>query len=333
MKDKVKEEIEILRHRLQEIECCCGTCSSCEHFAGIKDGRCSKFESSLIQEAAHIEDRDDNGDTPVLATAKRQSNKFPIISFVKAGANLFAQDKHGRSLLHCSLLNENTEVTKFLLSAPYLTSDKDDSGFSLLESMLLEGKNPEILRLILEKQKEEHIQLARRNPNPEILAELKKLDYKVDEEGEPADSSIFERKPDSEAGSHLPSIYHFSDTLLENIAISYTHLKNNCFFVKKTVEFEVPFRRAKEALRLTTNEAALFIFMFVNFISLGGAAIPFSQLADDANTNILRFLSFHREVDSLIEKGMIDYEDDCEDFYLRKFFIPSIVIDKIIIGI
>ena len=132
----------------------------------------------LLNLGFDIEDRDEDGFTALLNAAAWQRNPDVIDVLLEAGANKRAKSKYGDSMLHLVSHNRSKEVARYISDA-FFTSDVNNSGESCLEKMLKYGTSPSVLKVLLEKMKEEQIFFACTNEEPEILETLIKSGYNV----------------------------------------------------------------------------------------------------------------------------------------------------------
>ena len=132
----------------------------------------------LLKLGFDTEDRDDEGFTALLNAAAWQRNPDVFDVLFSAGANIKAKSKNGDNMFHLVSHNRSKEVAQ-LISNMFFTSDVNNSGESCLEKILKYGKSPSVLKVLLEKMKEEQIFFACTNEEPEILETLIKSGYNV----------------------------------------------------------------------------------------------------------------------------------------------------------
>ncbi|MCR4631123.1 MAG: ankyrin repeat domain-containing protein [Treponema sp.] len=128
-------------------------------------------EYLLGKKVYDIESVDEAGLTVLQNAALHQSNPDVLRLLVKAGASPYVESYKGDNLLHLAVCNESLEVVKFVASN-FTTRSLNDEGESVLQRAVLYGKNPEVVRYILEKNKREVIFGACFNSDPAILESL-----------------------------------------------------------------------------------------------------------------------------------------------------------------
>ena len=132
----------------------------------------------LLEQGFDIEERDNDGFTPITNAALWQSNEDVIKVLVDFGADINAKTNDGSNMLHLAVHNENPSVFRYI-SSSFSTWDVDNDGFSCIRKALINARSPEVVKLLLQKMRIEHIQTACFNENPEILEALIQSGYDV----------------------------------------------------------------------------------------------------------------------------------------------------------
>ena len=130
----------------------------------------------LLQKGLKLEDRDDEGFTPLLNAACWQSNIDVMDLLVEAGADIHATTSAGDTLFHIATRNPNFFVADYIRNL-FLTTEQNKSGETCLEAALTKAHNGDVLKIYLEKMREEHIMLAAMNPNPDVLETMIQSGY------------------------------------------------------------------------------------------------------------------------------------------------------------
>lgn len=130
----------------------------------------------LLQKGLKLEDRDDEGFTPLLNAACWQSNTDVMDLLVEAGADVHATTSAGDTLFHLAARNPNFYIADYIRNL-FLTTEQNKSGETCLEAALTKAPNGEVLKIYLEKMREEHIMLAAMNPHPDVLETMIQSGY------------------------------------------------------------------------------------------------------------------------------------------------------------
>ncbi len=117
------------------------------------------------------EERDDEGYTALLNAARWQSNTEIIDLLVEAGADTTVKTYTGDTMFHLAVYNESPVIAGYIQDL-FSTSQTNDAGETCLETALLHANNPMVINYYLMKMKNEHMQYACMNENPEILEAL-----------------------------------------------------------------------------------------------------------------------------------------------------------------
>jgi len=117
------------------------------------------------------EERDGDGFTALLNAAAYQENVDVFEELTKVGANINAKTKHGDNMFHLVAYNASGSIARFV-SPSFHSSDLNNDGETCIEKALFMGRSPAVLRVFLQKQREEQIMLACLNENPAILETL-----------------------------------------------------------------------------------------------------------------------------------------------------------------
>lgn len=104
----------------------------------------------------------------------------------------------------------------------------------------------------------------------------------------------------------------------------YNHLKKYAFTVSHTPNFDIAFRHVKSFFSLPDDsEAALFVYLFVNYFDCNERPVSISILASDAQATPLRLLEFQEEFASLEKKGFIVSDSIDDPLSKSKFYRVS----------
>lgn len=132
----------------------------------------------LLEQGFDIEERDENGMTALLIAAIQQSNTSVMGELVNAGADIDAKDSDGDCLFHLAAMNPSPAVASYVRSR-FLTSERNNDGESCLDFALRLAPNGDVLKVYLEKMREEQIMLACLNESPDVLEEMIESGYGV----------------------------------------------------------------------------------------------------------------------------------------------------------
>ena len=106
---------------------------------------------AAINAGAKIDDRDNDGETPLMYAAWFNENPEVIKLLLDAGARINDRDGLGETpLMHAAIGNENPEVIKLLLDAGARINDRDGLGETPLMYAAWFNENPEVIKLLLD---------------------------------------------------------------------------------------------------------------------------------------------------------------------------------------
>ena len=137
-----------------------------------------KITQFFIDKGLDIEARDKDSFTPLLNAAYHQENTDVIDVLTNAGADINATTDDGRTMYHLAAYNSNPNVVRFI-SFAFFPSMVDNDGISCFTTALLSSTSPQVMKLYLQRLKEEHLKFACLNPNAEILEVLIQNDYDI----------------------------------------------------------------------------------------------------------------------------------------------------------
>jgi ankyrin repeat protein len=148
--------------------------------------------SSLLKVGARIDDKDNEGATPLMFAAAYNQNPQVISALLEAGAKINTRDKHGFSpLLHSAATNQNPEVAGVLLKAGARIDDTSNQGVTCLMWAAAKNWNPKVVCALLEAGAKIDARDARglsplmyaaaTNQNPEVISALLDSGASVDE--------------------------------------------------------------------------------------------------------------------------------------------------------
>lgn len=132
----------------------------------------------LLEQGFGLEERDENGMTALLIAAIQQSNRDVLHELLEAGADVDAKSSDGDCLFHLAALNPNPAIASYMRSH-FLTTERNNDGDTCLDFALRCAPNGEVLRVYLEKMREEQIMLACLNDSPEVLEAMIESGYGV----------------------------------------------------------------------------------------------------------------------------------------------------------
>ncbi len=138
---------------------------------------------SALESGAKVEDRDEDGESPLIYAAVSNQDPEVISILLKAGAAVDEQDSDGNTpLMGASRNNRNPEVVSALLKEGAAVEGKNKSGKTALMYAAEHNLNPSVLSVLLEAgakidDKDANsvtalIYAAENSPNPEIISTL-----------------------------------------------------------------------------------------------------------------------------------------------------------------
>jgi hypothetical protein len=106
---------------------------------------------AAINAGAKIDDRDNDGETPLMYAAWFNENPEVIKLLLDAGARIDDKDVIGRTpLMHAAMYNKNPDVIQLLLDAGAMIDDTDDVfGETPLMYAAAGNENPEVITTLL----------------------------------------------------------------------------------------------------------------------------------------------------------------------------------------
>jgi ankyrin repeat protein/tetratricopeptide (TPR) repeat protein len=150
----------------------------------VKNGTPEKIQAA-IHAGARVDERDKNGETPLMYAAWFNNSSEALSTLLAAGAKIDERDKNGETpLMYAAWFNENPAVMSKLFEAGAKIDDRNTSGATPLMLAAGHNGNSEVISALLQagakiddRDNESRTPLmyaAWTNPNPEVISVLLK---------------------------------------------------------------------------------------------------------------------------------------------------------------